>query len=69
MLRRWMKRSIVWPSATTALMKMAATTASPESFSPGRLRRKKASPSGIAVSASPKLWIRSASSATLRVRE
>jgi hypothetical protein len=35
----------------------------------GELRKKKASPSGIAVSASPKLWIRSASNATLRVRE
>ncbi|HEY7691810.1 MAG TPA: hypothetical protein VH816_05660 [Gaiellaceae bacterium] len=33
--------------------------------SPRALRRKKASPSGIAVSASPKLWIKSARSATL----
>lgn len=31
-------------------------------------RRKKASPSGIAVSASPKLWIRAARRATLSVR-
>jgi hypothetical protein len=47
-----------------AEMKMAATTARPASFSPRLLRRKNAMPSGIAVSASPKLWIRSASNAT-----
>jgi hypothetical protein len=45
-------------------MKIAATTARPASFSPRALRRKNAMPSGTAVSASPKLWIRSASSAT-----
>ena len=45
-------------------MKMARTTASPASFSPRALRSRNAIPSGIAVSASPKLWIRSASSAT-----
>src|SRR5437879_811142 len=59
-----MKRRIVSYSATQAEMKIASTTASPASFSPRTLRRKKAIPSGTAVSASPKLWIRSASSAT-----
>lgn len=50
----------LWTSATSALTKMARTTVRPASRSPRRLRKKKASPSGIAVRASPKLWIRSA---------
>ena len=37
---------------------------SPANFSRRNERKKKAIPSGTAVSASPKLWIRSASSAT-----
>jgi hypothetical protein len=44
--------------------KMARTTASPASFSARNERRKKAMPSGRAVSASPTLWIRSARRAT-----
>jgi hypothetical protein len=51
------------------LIKIASTTARPARRSPLMLRKKKARPSGIAVRASPKLWIRSASSATLSVRE
>jgi hypothetical protein len=62
-----MNRKIVCTSATQALAKMASTTASPARRSPRALRRKKARPSGIAVEASPKLWIKSARSATLNV--
>src|SRR4051794_29203656 len=46
-------------------MKMAATTARPAQRSPRALRRRNAIPSGMAISASPALWMRSASSATL----
>ncbi len=50
--------------ATTAETKIAATTNSPAPRSARSERSRNAMPSGIAVSASPKLWIRSASSAT-----
>ena len=50
--------------ATHALMKIARTTNSPAVRSARSERITKAMPSGTAVSASPKLWIRSASSAT-----
>jgi len=50
--------------ATQPETKIANTTARPASFSPRKLRNKNAIPSGSAVNASPKLWIRSASSAT-----
>jgi hypothetical protein len=49
------------------LTKIASTTKWPASCSPRALRRKNAMPSGTAVSASPTLWMRSASSATLPV--
>ncbi len=55
---------MVSKSATQAETKIASTTASPASFSPAAERSRNAMPSGTAVSASPKLWIRSASSAT-----
>jgi hypothetical protein len=49
-------------------MKIAATTASPARRSARADRRKKAIPSGTAVRASPKLWMRSASRAMLPER-
>ena len=55
----------MWTPATHALMKIAATTASPARRSARWERSANAIPSGTAVRASPKLWIRSASSATL----
>ena len=51
--------------ATQALTKIAATTTSPARRSATRERSANAMPSGTGVSASPKLWIRSASRATL----
>ena len=46
-------------------MKIVATTNSPAQRSARAERSRKAAPSGIAVLASPKLWIRSASRAML----
>jgi hypothetical protein len=54
-------------AATQALTKMANTTAKPAWRSARLERSTNAVPSGTAVRASPELWIRSASSATLPV--
>ena len=62
--RGWRSRSIVSTSATHAEMKIASTTKSPAIFSPRDERNRKATASGMAVSASPMLWMVSASSAT-----
>jgi len=59
-----MSRSIASNPATQAEARIAATTASPAHRSARRLRTMNAIPNGIAVAASPVLWIRSASSAT-----
>ena len=48
--------------ATQALTKIASTTASPAQRSARSDRSAKAAPTGMVVAASPKLWIRSASS-------
>jgi hypothetical protein len=61
------RRSTDSTSATHALTKIVATTKYPAPFSAWNERSTNATPSGTAVSASPKLWIRSASSATLLV--
>ena len=53
--------------ATQAEAKIAKTTNRPALRSADSERSRKAMPSGIAVAASPKLWIRSASRATLPV--
>ena len=53
--------------ATQALTKIASTTASPAQRSARSDRSAKAAPTGMVVAASPKLWIRSASSAMLLV--
>ena len=60
----WSRRSTVSKSATQADTKIAPTTAGPAIFSARNERRTNAIPSGTAVSASPTLWITSASSAT-----
>lgn len=49
----------------TGRAKIAATTNNPAIRSARTERKRKATPSGSAVAASPKLWIRSASSAML----
>src|SRR3954454_11138465 len=59
-----MSRRTASAPATHALTKMAATTNRPAPRSARSERSRNAMPSGIAVSASPKLWMRSASSAT-----
>ena len=61
----WISREIASTPATQAEMKIAATTNRPAQRSARAERSRKAMPSGIAVPASPKLWIRSASRATL----
>ena len=62
-----MSRRTASTPATQALTKIAATTASPAFLSARSLRIAKATPTGTAVSASPPLWIRSASRAMLLV--
>jgi hypothetical protein len=66
--REWVDETIYGdPAAMQADTKMAKTTASPAWRSAWAERRMNAIPSGKAVRASPKLWMRSASSATLPV--
>src|SRR4051795_5183291 len=59
-----MSRRTASTPATAAEMKMAATTNRPAPRSARSERSQNAMPRGTAVKASPKLWMRSASSAT-----
>ena len=59
-----MKRRIVSTSATRQRRRSREPRTARRASRPRALRRKNAIPSGTAVSASPKLWIRSARSAT-----